>query len=257
MNITDTLQQAINYMEANIMEEITYEDAARQVHMSNYHFHKIFSMIAGIGPGEYIRNRRISMAGEAVVLTERKIIDIALDYGYSTPESFSKAFSRFHGLTPMMARRAGGSLKMFNPLQIRISLEGGIRMEYRIERQEPFRLVAKVRNFDNEILSQEDNHDIPEFWKEFSGDGGFDKLHACSPGGPVYGVCCPIDKENNEFRYAIGKKDFGKDVPEGFEVWDVKPELWAVFKCIGDNPDCIGDTWNKIFTEFLPGSHLS
>ncbi len=96
-----------------MMEKITYEDVAQHLYMSNYHFHRLFSMITGMTANEYIRNRKLSMAGQELVLSENKVIDIAFKYGYETPESFTKAFSRFHGVTPSVAKRSGTHLQNF------------------------------------------------------------------------------------------------------------------------------------------------
>lgn len=236
------------------MEPIAYEDVAKEVYMSKYHFHRIFTMVTGISANAYLRNRRLSMAGEEVILTDRKIIDIALDYGYGTSESFTKAFLRYHGVTPSVARRAGAELKLFNRLLIKLQLEGGHIMDYRIEKREPFKLLTKVRNFSNEVIDDDANTEIPDFWKESIDQGVLKVLNekAAVPG--LYGVCGPVDKESSSFKYGIATELSSGDIPEGYDVWEVKPTTWAVFKCIGDSSDCIGDTWSRIFKEFLPSS---
>lgn len=129
----EMLQKAINYMEAHLLEEINYEDAAKAVHMSSYEFHRNFSVMAGMTANNYIRNRRLSMAGKELMETDQKIIDVAFKYGYDTPESFTKAFTRFHGVSLKLAKKPGTKLCLFNPLVIKISMEGGVSMEYRME----------------------------------------------------------------------------------------------------------------------------
>lgn len=119
-------------MERNLLEDISYEDVAKEVYMSNYHFHRIFSMIVGITATEYIKNRRLSMAGQEISLSDIKVIDIAMKYGYESPESFSKAFTRFHGICPNVARTSGIQLKSFNRLIIKIKLEGGTIMDFEL-----------------------------------------------------------------------------------------------------------------------------
>lgn len=165
MNLTEVLQKGIDYMELHILDNITYEDVAKHVDMSVFQFHRTFAIVAGISASEYIRYRRLSLAGEDVIGTDRKIIDIAFDYGFATPESFTKAFSRFHGVTPRAVRKRHSDLKVFSPLHIKIVLKGGIGVNYRIEKREPFKLVAKVRNFDIRKTNEVDNTEIPDFWK--------------------------------------------------------------------------------------------
>lgn len=257
MNYIQNLQRAINYMEEHILEPITYEDVAKHIYVSGYHFHRTFSLVTGITANEYIRNRRLSMAGQEISLSNAKVIDIALKYGYNSPESFTKAFTRFHGISPNVARRAGMKLKSFNRLLIKIKLEGGTVMDYRIEKREEFKLLAKIRKFRNESISEEGNTEIPDFWKECGANGTFEVLKQNTNEHDIYGVCAPISKESKHFDYGIGMKFSCGNVPEGYGIWEVKPTLWAVFKCIGETPDCIGGTWGKIFSEFLPGSEYN
>ena len=194
------------------------------------------------------------MCGQELIMSEVKIIDIAMKYGYDSPESFSKAFSRFHGVTPNVAKRAGIELKSFNRLVIKIQLEGGKVMDYKIVERESFQLLAKVENFKNEIISEEGDTEIPGFWK-FCGEAGvFKVLKEHTSKHDFYGVCAPISKESDRFDYGIGMEYDGGHVPEGYSIWEVKPTLWAVFKCIGNDAECIGETWNRIFKEFLPSA---
>lgn len=190
-------------------------------------------------------------------MSNAKIIDVSMKYGYDSPESFTKAFSRFHGVTPNIAKRAGMQLKSFNRLTIQIKLEGGTVMDYKIIERESFKLLAKVEAFRNESISEEGNTEIPYFWK-ISGDSGvFEVLKNNTSKHDVYGVCAPISKESMYFDYGIAMEYEGGNVPDGYRIWEVKPTLWAVFKCIGENGECIGETWNKIFKEFLPSSEYN
>ena len=116
------IQQAINYMEAHLFEDIGYLDVAKSVHMSGYNFHRTFSFVTGMSANEYIRKRRLTLAAQELQSTGLSVIDAAYKYGYESPESFSKAFSRFHGSTPKQARQKGARLHLFNPLVINIIL---------------------------------------------------------------------------------------------------------------------------------------
>lgn len=99
MEYIQSIPKAIDYMEDNLLENINYEDVAKAVYMSNYHFHRIFSLVTGISANEYIKNRRLSLAGQELSMSKSKVIDIAMKYGYDSPESFSRAFTRFHGVS--------------------------------------------------------------------------------------------------------------------------------------------------------------
>ena len=254
MDLIYSMQSAIAFMEDHLLEPITYEDVAKYLYVSSYHFHRTFRLFTGMPAAEYIKNRRLSLAGQELLTTTHKVIDIALKYCYESPESFAKAFLRFHGVTPSRARKPGAKLKLFHRFQIKITLQGGTSMDYRIEERKPFRLIAKVKEFRNEIIAEDGNVDIPNFWDACLQDGTFNLLNTCSGTEATYGLCSPVSKESDTFLYGIGKEYSGSNCPEGLIVWEVTHPLWAVFKCIGTNGNCLSDMWNRIFTEFLPGS---
>lgn len=136
------VQRAIDYMETHLMEEMKLEDIAAKSYSSPYHFQRVFSILCGYTMGEYIRNRRLTLAGRELQETSEKVIDIALKYGYDSPDSFARAFARFHGITPSEARRKGAALQAFSPLSVKIILEGGEKMKYRLEDKEAMTFIG-------------------------------------------------------------------------------------------------------------------
>ncbi len=142
------MQKAIDYIEANLAEEIDYEKVAAESFSSSYHFQRVFSILCGYTLGEYIRLRRLSLAGAELASGKDKVIDVALKYGYDSPDSFAKAFQKFHGITPSQARADGSMLKSFSRLSIKISLEGGTIMNYRIETKTELTLLGYKRHFE-------------------------------------------------------------------------------------------------------------
>ena len=136
---------SIQYIEEHITEELTADRIARNAGVSSFYFQKGFAMLCGFTVTEYIRNRRLALAGNDIIATDEKIIDIAMKYGYDSPDSFTKAFTRFHGVTPSSARRYEVLLKSFAPLKIRISLEGGYLMDYKIVKKDAFTVIANAK----------------------------------------------------------------------------------------------------------------
>ena len=136
------VQQAIDYMEMHLTGELRLEEIAARSYSSPYHFQRVFSILCGITMSEYIRNRRLTLAGKELQETSEKVIDIALKYGYDSPDSFARAFARFHGITPSEARRKGAVLQAFSPLSVKIILEGGERMKYRLEDKEAMTFIG-------------------------------------------------------------------------------------------------------------------
>lgn len=141
------LQRAIDYIEEHLTEPIDYEAVAAQSFSSSYHFQRVFSILCGFTVGEYIRCRRLSLAGTELAASDAKVIDVALKYGYESPDSFAKAFRMFHGVLPSQARTCGRSLKSFSRLVLKFSLEGGSTMDYRIEEKEEMILTGYKRRF--------------------------------------------------------------------------------------------------------------
>lgn len=204
----------------------------------------------------------MSLAGREIVETDAKITDIALKYGYETPESFTKAFTRFHGTAPKFAREESAKLQLFNPLVIKITVEGGTSMDYRIVQTKEQKFIALVRSFRNEIINDEENHDIPDFWGECNEKNLLGTIRNLRPEGKrdLYGLCTPTKEGKDTFEYGIGvlvdeqTADFDMAEMEkaGFCIWDVKPGTYVVFDCIGEDGDCIDETWGKFYKEFLP-----
>ena len=122
MDWLDNLQKAINYIEEHLLEDemITDMNISHEIYSSTDSFRTIFRVITGYSVGEYIRNRRLSLSGEELIQSGHTILDIALKYGYDTPEGFTKAFSRFHGVTPSYVRKNQTGLRTFTRVQLKI-----------------------------------------------------------------------------------------------------------------------------------------
>ncbi len=243
MEWIDGVCEAICYIEENMTEELTVEDIAKQALISPFYFQKGFAMLCGFTVGEYIRQRRLTLAGSELVSTDRKIIDIALKYGYDSPDSFTKAFTRFHGVTPTAVRKDGAMIKSFAPLKIKFSLEGGFIMDYRIMEKDAFTVMGVPRVFRYETAKTE----IPKFWTEHY-QTGKGKL-VCG----MYGVCLDESMGSDGFEYLIADNyNPSVEVPDGFVTRIIPKHTWAVFACKGAMPNALQDVNQKIFSEWLP-----
>lgn len=168
------IQRAIDYVEENMTEEIDFEEVARQAYSSSFHFQRIFLILCGFSLGDYIRMRRLSLAGEELSKGNGKIIDMAMKYGYDTPESFTRAFTRFHGITPSEAKHSGNA-RIFTPLSVKLTLTGGSKMDYRIEKREAFQVVCKRKSV-GKPQSANATPDITAMWQEFGADGTMGRI---------------------------------------------------------------------------------
>lgn len=245
MDWVRSLNLAIEYIEDHLSDNIVCEDIAQHAFYSSFHFQRTFSLLTGITVSEYIRNRRLSLAAQDLLYNNAKVIDVALKYGYDTPESFTKAFQRFHGVLPSQAKKFGIELKSFSRLTLKIVLEGGSIMDYKIEQKDSFRVVVKTRKFTAENSSNE----IPLFWSDYFASGSHHQI--CG----MMGICLPVETGCKEFEYGIGcDEKHVTSVPEGFRTIEIPSYTWAIFKCIGPMPDAIQNMWKRIYSEWLPQS---
>lgn len=280
MDWLGSLKKAINYMEEHLLTDIGAEEVADAVHISPFYFRKGFKIVTGYSIGEYLRNRRLYLAGLDVIKggcasvethpkkgsrqhthTEEKIIDLAYKYGYDTPESFTRAFTRFHGRSPMQLRTQPHQIKVFLPLVVEISIKGGNKMEFTVEKREAMKMIGFER-----MISYDDSYqEIPKFWQEFCQqycvEGGAPRpgeeermqtIAECVVG--EYGVCVEDCRERNQFRYYIAGAYQGGIVPEGMTVFEIPASEWVKFKCVGPMPEALQTVNTRIFKEWLPGN---
>lgn len=264
MKQIEMLQKAIDYVEEHMLEEIHFDDVAKHLNMSPYEFHRAFSFTSGMTLNAYIRNRRLSMAGQELVRTDKRIIDIAMKYGFDSHDGFTKAFTRFHGVAPKYAKEAGTQLVLFNPLVIKVSLEGGKKIDYRLEKKGKQRFLAIARTFPTEIIEEENNNDISDFWEECYANNRIEPMKALrdEKDDRIYGLCAPLTENETCFEYGIGVR-LENEVTceeqtllrtEEYRYWETEPCTYAVFECIGENGECIGEAWERFYQEYLPQS---
>ena len=139
--------RALDFIEEHLTDEIDYGEVAAVCYSSSYHFQRVFGILCGYTLGEYIRCRRLSLAGAELQAGDAKVIDVALKYGYDNPDSFARAFKTFHGVTPSQARDRSVPLRSFSRLVLKFSLEGGTTMNYRIEEKPEMILTGYKRRF--------------------------------------------------------------------------------------------------------------
>jgi AraC family transcriptional regulator len=247
MDWIESLQKAIDYIEENLLEDIDAESIAESVYTSNTHFQRIFRIITGMTISEYIRSRRLSLAGQELFSRDIKVIDIAIKYGYDTPESFTKAFTRFHGITPSAARKFQYQLKSFDPLSIQISIRGGfnvakIEMDYILVERPSFKVVGRRR-----ITPQGGGT-----WGVAREDGSVRKLEALETGKPFLGVCFGFGADGSN-DYMVGM-ELEEDM-EGLESYTYPKHAWLIYELAGSvSEDVLGNAWWYVKNELLPKS---
>ncbi len=249
------MMDSIDYIEARLDQEISIDDIAASACSSRFHFQRMFQFITGVTVAEYIRRRRLTVAAQELASTSIKVIDAAMKYGYETPESFSKAFRKLHGMSPSRAREPGQRLTAYPRLSFQIQIKGDQDMNYRIVEKDSFEVIGKGKRV--RTVNGENMNTISAFWEEMNANGTSAKL--CKPDSDdvMYGICMEFTPEMEEFTYFIaGNKQKGDGLEE-FEVKRIPASTWAVFDVRGAMPDAIQKVWDRIFSEWFPATGYS
>lgn len=242
MEWIESIKKAIDYIETNITEDLTIDSISKHVFISSFYFQKGFSMLCGFSVAEYIRDRRLSLAGNDLISSDEKIIDIALKYQYSSPDSFTKAFTRFHGVTPSALRKDKKMIKSFAPLKINISLEGGYIMNFKIIEKDAFTVIGVSKVFKYENMKKE----IPIFWQEHYQSEKSKTI--CG----MYGVCIDTNSGTDQYEYLIADTyRINQEVSSDYVTRCIPKHTWAIFACKGAMPASLQATNHKIYTEWL------
>ena len=255
MDWLDRMNRAMDYIEEHLRERIDYPKIARAAACSAFHFQRMFPFIAGVSLYEYIRRRRLTMAAFELQTADARIIDVALKYGYESPEAFSRAFKGLHGIMPAAVRDKGSTLKAFPKMSFFISIKGDTEMNYRIEEKDGFALFGAVGDIDaNQPFTA-----IPEFWSRCILDGTVDRIRAAAgigEGGQLHAAL--HHWRPGVFAYLIGSYLPESGMPNGYEKLEIPKHTWAIFST-GLYPDGTGmplvhDIWKRIFPEWFPTS---
>ncbi|UTR15865.1 AraC family transcriptional regulator [Salipaludibacillus sp. LMS25] len=251
MDWIERLNRAIDYIELNLSNDIDAKEVAKLACCPEYHFPRMFSSMTGGSLSEYIRRRRLSQAAfELQNNSDIRIIDLALKYGYDSPDAFSRAFKNLHGVTPTVARSRGIKLKAFPRLSFQMTIKGDVEMDYRIEVLDCDVEIVGVKQ---KVMTKDAPNRIPELWKRANEEGLLQRLIDMSWENPqckiegIVGVC---GKQgiitDEEFDYFMGCRYTNKVVND-MEKIVIPKSTWAVF------PN-ITDAWKRLYTEWLPTS---
>jgi AraC family transcriptional regulator len=252
MEWLDRMNRALDYIERHLEEDVSIEEVAAAAWSSAYHFHRLFHMVTGLTVTEYIRRRRLTLAAQELASTQTRVVDVALKYGYDSPESFAKAFRRLHGISPSEARNPGVRLKAFPRMEFQLTLKGVHAMDYRMVEREAFHVIGKVLR--TTTRDGENFREIPKFWNSGYADGWIRRLEALA-GRMAMGVCLPMTPGQEDFSYMIGVEADPEKAGKEWAVCEVPALTWAVFTAVGPLPGSIQNTFLRIFQEWFPATN--
>ncbi|WP_445487371.1 AraC family transcriptional regulator [Niallia sp. 03133] len=255
MTWLEGLQNAIRYIEENLERSLDIEEIAMHANISPFHFQRTFAVLTDISIGEYIRRRRLTAAANELIKTNGKVIDVALKYGYDSPEAFSKAFKKQHGATPTETKKGMGKLKVYNPLTIQVSLKGAEAMDFKVTEKKAFQIIGIKRTYS--MNSNENLRDIPLFWNEVNSNGTTGFLAERNDGAikGILGVCATTKETEaeNKMDYWVAAAS-NQEAPIGYDSLLIPASTWAVFEVHGPMPNSIQKVWKQIYEEWFPSS---
>lgn len=253
MDMLRGFNQALDYIEDNLENQIDLKEVAKRAYSSEYHFKRLFSLLSGITISDYIRRRRLTVAAAELKKSDIKVIDAAVKYGYQSPDAFARAFQSFHGVTPSAARDNEQSLKTYPKMSFQLTIQGGVEMKYRIVEKEPFKIVGVKYEVEmaDEVLSPsygEMMENISEATMtdlaSMSEENGYGIVHATAD-------YSENDTAQATFNQYIGA--FSDDETDEYSTLKIGSYKWIVFEAEGDWQQ-IEKTWMRIYTEWLPSA---
>lgn len=250
MEWIERLNEAVNYIEEHLTEEIEYEKLAKIACCSSYHFQRMFAYLANVPLSEYIRRRRMSLAAADLQGGGEKIVDVALKYGYASPTAFNRAFQSIHGAAPSAVKEGGVLVKSYSPISFKIMVKGSEEMKYKVVKKEAFRIVGISMPLNQDI---EKNFEVvPQMWGKAATDGTVMELAGMMNSDPMGVLGVSACMGGDEWRYYIA---VASTAPAGgkWEEYTVPAATWAIFEGSGNNMS-IQDLEKRIVTEWLPTS---
>ncbi|MEV2253155.1 AraC family transcriptional regulator [Streptomyces sp. NPDC050147] len=251
----ERLNQAMEHIEAHLDGQIDVADLARTAVTSEYHFRRLFSALAGMPLSEYIRRRRLTVAGAEVLGGERTLLEVAVRYGYSSGEAFARAFRGMHGVGPGEARRGGATLRSQPRMSFRLTVEGSSSMQYKVVEKDEFRVVGRKARVP--LVHEGVNPDIAAFIRGL-GRETLQRIESLSDQEPrgIISVSDKLDEsraEGTELDYWHGVVSSAA-VPDDMDALTVPAGNWAVFESSGPFPQTLQYMWRDVFTQWFPSN---
>ncbi|WP_035798397.1 AraC family transcriptional regulator [Kitasatospora mediocidica] len=251
----ERLNTAMEHIERNLDQQIEVAELARIALTSEYHLRRLFTALAGVPLSEYIRRRRLTVAGAEVLGGERTLLEVATRYGYGSGEAFARAFRAVHGVGPGEARRTGAALRSQPRMSFRLVVEGSTTMQYRIVEKDEFRIVGKkatvpqVHEGVNPAIAAHIQSVGPETV------GRIARLTDQEPEGIISAIVYLTDSREEgaelDYWHAVVSN---AEVPEDLDSVTVPAGTWAVFESTGPYPRALQEMWRDVFTQWFPSN---
>lgn len=242
----DRMNAVMDYVENHLCDDLDTDEISKIIACPFMVFQRSFVQIAGMTLSEYTRRRKLTCAAYDIQNTEMKITDIALKYGYESPDAFSVAFKRLHGIAPLMTKKTDAKLKFCTRLHFTLTLKGVYEMDYQFVEKDSFKVIGVRRTTPYGGGT----------WGIVKSDGSIERMQAICPDAVSYGLCFGFgDDGSND--YMVGFEYDGEG-DAGFDSYVYPKARWLKFLAEGSIAEnALGDTWSRIYGEFLPQSEYT
>lgn len=254
------MNEVMHYIENHLIDNLDLDKKVPQITGESLsQFKKIFLFISNITLLEYIRKRWLTLAAYDLRERRMKVIDVAIKYRYSSPDSFTKAFYNFHQVTPSMVYEQNIQIKSFAPIFFQATMSGGSSMDYRIEEKGPFQIVGLKQRVP--FITEGDHKEILAMRESFD-SSLLKKLEKLSDVKPYGGYNAVYDISENAIEtipycnVILGTLTTKMDTL-GLDYLHFSKTTWAIFTSKENNQHYLQETWKKIYTEWLPFSEYS
>lgn len=248
MDFSDNMTRAIDYIEEHLTEHIDYEELAAVSLCSASVFQRVFPWLTGISLSEYIRKRRLTVAGLELQQTDTRITDLAIKYGYESVSSFSRAFQSMHGISPSRARE-NGMLNSYPKLIFSFSVKGSEAISCRLSHKPARSMIG----FKETVSRREETNlsEMPRIWSRHASRCAYLRTLSCESPPFLYGITMNHTEESFDYWIAAHSNE---PVPLEYQKLQIPESQWALFQCSGAMPEGQYKIWRRIFSEWLPSS---
>ncbi|WP_413374902.1 AraC family transcriptional regulator [Alkalihalobacillus sp. 1P02AB] len=255
MDFLQQMNRSLQYIEDHITEEIDVNKVAKLAYCSEYHFRRMFSSLAGVSLSEYIRRRRLTLAAFDLLNADFKVIDVAMTYQYQSPDSFTKAFQKLHGILPSQVKENGHLLKAYPQMTFQLTIKGGSEMQYRIEEKEAFQIVGLKKRVP--LIYEGVNPEIEKMWLSLTMEQieEWKSLSNIEPSGLISASTNFSERtsEYSELDHYIGAATTN-EVTITADKLEVPAQTWVIFTAVGKFPEALQNVWARIYSEWFPSS---
>ncbi len=241
MHAWEAIQKTLDYIEEHIGEDIKIEKLAETASLSLFYYQRLFSRLVKRPVREYIKLRRLCRVSKVLENKNKRILDVALDCGFGSHETLTRAFKEAYGMTPEQYRENPVSLNQFEKPDLSLGytlidegvpmISDGLVLEInRMTLKEPINfmgVIGYVPIAGQLPVGESTGVDIPgETWSRFHREKS---RIPRKPNGRELGVAYMGNAPEGHFTYFAGAEVEPGVTDESLQIWQLPAREYIVF----------------------------